>query len=91
MLEILAFEGVQEVDFGAGGGRYKERFGDMPLSEQFVRLFASNASGMYLRSLYSSSFWIDSQLREILGEGAMLSRIKSFWRSDRSKSEPKSA
>ena len=82
MLEILTFEGVLDVDFGAGGGRYKERFGDMPVSEQFVRLFASNASGVYLRSLYSSSFWIDSQLREILGEGAMLSRIKSLWRSD---------
>jgi hypothetical protein len=86
MLEILTFEGVQDVDFGAGGGRYKERFGDVPVSEQFVRLFASNASGLYLRSLYSSSFWIDSQLRQILSEGAMLSRIKSFWRSDRSKS-----
>ena len=91
MLEILTFDGALDVDFGAGGGRYKERFGDMPVSEQFVRLFASNASGRYLRSLYSSSFWIDGRLREILGEGAMLSRIKSFWRSDRSKEGPKSA
>jgi hypothetical protein len=87
MLEILTFEGAQAVDFGAGGGRYKERFGDMPLFEQFVRVFAANTTGVYLRSLYSSSAWVDGQLRQALGEGAMLSRIKNFWRRDRAKAE----
>jgi Acetyltransferase (GNAT) domain len=91
MLEILAFEGLQSVDFGAGGSRYKERFGDTPVSEQFVRVFASNASGVYLRSLYSSSFWVDHHLRGILGKREMLSRVKNLWRRDRSKADSKPA
>jgi hypothetical protein len=90
MLEMLTVEGVQDVDFGAGGARYKERFGDIPVSEQFIRVFASNASGLYFRSLYSSSFWIDSRLREILSKREGLSRVKNFWRRDRTKAPPKS-
>lgn len=90
ILEILTDEGVQEVDFGAGGARYKERFGDIPVSEQFVRVFAANASGLYLRSLYSSSFWIDGQLRKVLAKREMVSRVKNLWRRDRSKTPAKS-
>ncbi len=45
MVEDLLVHGIKEIDYGLGGAKYKERFGDQCLMEQDVDIYAPTLKG----------------------------------------------
>jgi hypothetical protein len=80
MLEDFCRDGVKMVDFGGGGGDYKERFGNLRVMEASVYVFAPSIKGLALNAVRTSTGLIDNSIKGILERTALLATIKRFWR-----------
>jgi hypothetical protein len=80
MVDELAKEGIQKLDFGLGNASYKQRFGDQFLREKTIWLFAPTVKGLALRSMLRLSTILNSAARQILQKLKLTDRLKTSWR-----------
>jgi hypothetical protein len=80
MFEDLCKAGIGKVDFGSGGGAYKERFGNLHLVEASVSIFAPTSKGLALNAVRTSTGMIDKAAKKLLDKTNVLPRIKKLWR-----------
>lgn len=80
MVDELARDGVQRLDFGLGDASYKQRFGDKCWGEGTFRLFAPTAKGLALRSSMGVFSTIDGFGRRLVQKAGLLDRLKTGWR-----------
>jgi CelD/BcsL family acetyltransferase involved in cellulose biosynthesis len=78
-------EGVKEIDFGFGEARYKEQFGNNPLTESPVFLFSPTPKGILLNATRTSAGLMDKAAKQLLEGTNLLPRIKRIWRARSSK------
>jgi hypothetical protein len=91
MVEELAREGVERLDFGLGDAHYKQRFGDRSWRETSVWLFAPSLKGAFLMLIVRSCQAIDAASRRIVKRLGLHDRLKSMWRLRRVKTEAQAA
>ncbi|MEL7656119.1 MAG: GNAT family N-acetyltransferase [Bacillota bacterium] len=80
MLDELANEGIQKLDFGLGDAAYKRRFGDRSWREATVHMFASTPKGSALRLYFEVCALIDGFARRILEKTGRTDKVKAYWR-----------
>jgi Acetyltransferase (GNAT) domain len=80
VMESCHKEGVRGIDFGFGEAEYKERFGNCPLSESSVYIFAPNMRGLMLNAVRTISGSVDNALKATLERTQLLPRVKKLWR-----------
>ncbi len=80
MIEELCREGVKAIDFGFGGGRYKEQFGNCQCLESSVYIFAPSVKGLVLNAVRTTTGVISDTVRKALQRTNLLSPIKRLWR-----------
>lgn len=88
MLEDFCRAGLTKVDFGSGGGAYKERFGNLRLTEAPVSVFAQTPKGLFLNMLRTLTGAVEKLAKKALGKGDLLPKIKKLWRSRAAKVTP---
>jgi CelD/BcsL family acetyltransferase involved in cellulose biosynthesis len=81
MLEDFCDAGVTKVDFGAGGGAYKERFGNLRLMEASVSIFAPTLKGFALNAIRTLTGTVDQLAKKTLEKTDLLPKIKRLWRN----------
>lgn len=80
MLEDFCRTGVKTVDFGPGGGTYKERFGNLRVMEAPVYVFAPSVKGLVLNIVRTATGLVDGAGRKMLERTNLLTKIKRLWR-----------
>jgi hypothetical protein len=80
MLDELAREGVQTLDFGLGDAFYKQRYADRRWDETTVRLFARTVKGAALCSAIVSFGFVDRGARWLVRRLGALDQVKTGWR-----------
>jgi len=80
MFEDLCKAGVKEVDFGPGGGMYKERFGNRRVMEASISIFAPSLKGLMLNIMQTATRLMDDAVRKMLVRTGLLSKAKRLWR-----------
>ncbi len=81
MLEDFCAAGIEEIDFGYGEGRYKERFGNLRRLESSVWVFAPTWKGFRLNSMRTITFGAHRMARAVLEKANMLQKVKKAWRN----------
>jgi hypothetical protein len=81
MVEDFCRAGVKTFDFGAGGGDYKERFGNLRVMEASVYVFAPSMKGLMLNAVRATAGLIDGSIKKILKRTDLLAKTKRLWRS----------
>ncbi|HZW93532.1 MAG TPA: GNAT family N-acetyltransferase [Candidatus Eremiobacteraceae bacterium] len=85
VVEEFCAEGVKGIDFGFGEARYKEQFGNNPLTESSVFLFSPTPKGILLNATRTSAGLMDKAAKKLLEGTNLLPRIKKVWRARSSK------
>jgi hypothetical protein len=80
MIEEFCKEGVKEIDFGVGDGRYKDRFGNHRVMEASVCIFRSSLKGVSLNAVQTGTRFLDGSMRKILESTKLLPTLKKLWR-----------
>jgi len=80
MVDELAREGVERLDFGLGDAFYKRRFGDTSWREKTVSLFAPTAKGALLKSAVGFCGFLDGTARRLVEASGQLDWVKTRWR-----------
>ncbi|MGA9882408.1 MAG: GNAT family N-acetyltransferase [Candidatus Acidiferrales bacterium] len=80
MIEDFCRSGVKEVHFGAGDGRYKDRFGQLNLAVVWFYIFAPTWKAWLLNSVRTTILLVDSGAKEALQRIGALSTVKKAWR-----------
>jgi hypothetical protein len=80
MIEEFCKEGVTEIDFGIGEGRYKDRFGNHRVTESSVYIFRLSPKGIMLNAILTGTSFIDASMRKILDSTRLLPAFKRLWR-----------
>jgi hypothetical protein len=80
MIEDFCKAGIREIDFGQGGGLYKERFGNSQSTEVSVCVFAPTWKGISVNAARTATGLVEHAIRKILEHTNLLPRIKRFWR-----------
>lgn len=80
LVDELAKEGVNRLDFGLGDASYKQRFGDRSRRESTVWLFGESARSVALRAYISICRAFDGTLRGIAHKVGLADRLKQAWR-----------
>jgi hypothetical protein len=81
VIEDLCAEGLKEIDFGWGGGRYKERFGNLKSLEASVCIFSPGLKGLAFNTARTTLGRMDSLLKKTLNRTKLVPRIKKLWRN----------
>jgi hypothetical protein len=81
VIEDFCHEGVKEIDFGSGEGRYKEQFGNRTAIESSAWIFAARPKGLFLNAVRTSAGTVDRVARKVLDRTNLLPRIKKAWRN----------
>lgn len=81
VVEEFCNEGVMEIDFGFGEARYKQQFGNLPLTETSTFVFAPTLRGLLLNAVRTSAGVADNAARKALERTHLLQSIKKIWRS----------
>jgi hypothetical protein len=81
MIDSFCREGIKEIDFGHGEGRYKERFGNSHSMEASVWIYSPTPKGLLANGMRTTSRLIDDALRKILNRTNILPTLKKFWRT----------
>ncbi|WP_157271640.1 GNAT family N-acetyltransferase [Azohydromonas aeria] len=85
LVDELAREGVQRLDFGLGDAYYKERFGSGAWRETSVWLFAPTAKGVLLMAYIRLFAIVEQAARRLVERLGLADRIKNAWRRQRAK------
>lgn len=80
MVDGFCREGVKEIDFGSGEGRYKERFGNFQSMEASVHIYAPTLKGWVLNTARTATGLVDRAIRKMLQRTNLMPGIKKFWR-----------
>ncbi len=80
VFEALCSEGVRQIDFGTGDGRYKARFGNADRLDAPLYIFASHPKGILLNLIRTVTDGIDSGIKSALQRTHLLPKIKRLWR-----------
>jgi hypothetical protein len=80
MIDELAREKVERIDFGLGDADYKRRFGKTSKREATIQVFSPSPKGVTLRTYFYITEILDKMVRKLLQETGILNRIKSVWR-----------
>jgi hypothetical protein len=80
VVEEFCNAGVKEIDFGSGESRYKEQFGNTPLTEASVLVFAPTVKGVLLNAMRTSTGSLENLVRKVLERTELLPKLKRFWR-----------
>jgi hypothetical protein len=80
MIEEFCKEGVAEIDFGVGEGRYKDRFGNHRVMEASVCIFRPSLKGVGLNAAQTSTRFLEGSMRKILESTNLLPTLKKLWR-----------
>lgn len=81
MVRELIAEGVQAIDLGAGGARYKERFADQCHHEQDISLYGATPRGLLARGAVAADHALRRAGRRLLDRLGMTDRLKRRWRA----------
>jgi hypothetical protein len=81
VIEDLCRSGVTRLNFGAGEGRYKERFSNCHSTEASVYIFAPGLKGIALNSVRTAVGSIESLAKNALERSRLLPTVKRLWRS----------
>jgi hypothetical protein len=81
VIDDLCKTGVQRLNFGAGEGRYKERFSNCHSTEASVYIFAPGLKGMALNSVRTAMGSIENMAKKTLERTRLLPTVKRLWRS----------
>jgi hypothetical protein len=81
MIEDFSEEGVREIDFGLGGGLYKERFSNLQSEEAAVFFFAPTLKGLCVNAARTATGLLDNLIRRVLAQTSLLPKIKKIWRT----------
>ena len=79
-MEEMCKESVEELDFGLGDARYKERFGNRDWNEVASYVFAPSLKSLTLNAVRTPTVAIDRAIRKVLQRTALMARIKRIWR-----------
>jgi hypothetical protein len=79
-IEDFCKEGIKWIDFGLGDAAYKQGFGTSQWEEARICFFAPSLRGIWLNSLRIPIGSVDRAARKMLGETAMLAKLKKMWR-----------
>lgn len=80
VIDDLCHSGVGKLNFGAGEGRYKERFSNCQWTEASVYIFAPKLKGITLNAVRTAVGLIKNTAKKALGS-RLLPTVKKFWRS----------
>jgi len=80
-IEDLCRSGVARLNFGAGEGRYKERFSNCHSTEASVYIFAPGLKGIALNGVRTAVGSIESLAKKALERSRLLPTVKRLWRS----------
>lgn len=81
LVDELAREGIERLDFGLGDADYKERFGDNSRSEADVHLFGRTAKSRFFRTYLGGADMLDRFARRAVRHVGAFARIKQGWRT----------
>lgn len=81
MIEDFCKGRVKSIDFGFGGGRYKERFGNQQRVESSVSFFAPTPKGISLNVVRTMAGLADDAARKVLERMTLLPALKKRWRA----------
>lgn len=81
VIEDLCRSGVLKLNFGAGEGRYKERFSNCHWTEASVYIFAPSLKGVLLNVLRTTVGVLGNRLKQGLERTKLLPTVKRVWRS----------
>jgi Acetyltransferase (GNAT) domain len=81
VIDDLCSSGVRKLNFGAGEGRYKERFSNCHWTEASVFIFSPKPRGIALNAIRTVVGLIENAMRRVLARSKLLPTIKKMWRS----------
>jgi hypothetical protein len=81
VIDDLCRSGVGKLNFGAGEGRYKERFSNCHWTEASVYIFAPKLKGIALNAVRTGVGVIGTALKQGLERSRLLPTVKRLWRS----------
>jgi hypothetical protein len=81
MVEDFCAEGVKEIDFGGGEGRYKERFGNSQMLRASVQIFAPTIKGLTLNAVHTATSRVNAAGKKLLGNAETVAKLKRLWRT----------
>jgi hypothetical protein len=81
VIEDLCRGGVAKLNFGAGEGRYKERFSNCHSTNASVYIFAPGLKGIALNSIRTAVGSIERLAKKALESSRLLPTVKRLWRS----------
>lgn len=81
VVEELCKEGVKQIDFGLGEGRYKERFGNIKSVDASIYILAPTRRGIAINTLRSGTMVMDIVLKKIISRMGMAQKVKKLWRT----------
>jgi len=88
MLEGFGREKFDQIDFGYGEERHKQRFSNCKWHEAMVRIYAPTVRGLGIKVLVTLVHFIDYIARRVLDYGKLLPKLKRFWRKQVRNCEP---
>jgi hypothetical protein len=81
VIEDLCNSGVGKLNFGAGEGRYKERFSNCHWTEASVYIFSPKLKGITLNAIRTVVGLIENTVKRVLARTKLLATVKKLWRS----------
>lgn len=81
MIEEFCKEGVEEIDFGPGNSRYKERFANSQVMESSIYIFPASIVGLTVNAGRTLTGSADKLARKILEKTTFMTRLKRSWRA----------
>jgi CelD/BcsL family acetyltransferase involved in cellulose biosynthesis len=88
MVEDLCNAGATAMDYGSGGGFYKERFGDEKRDGASIAFYSPTSKGLAMRSFKTLETVTNASARWVAGNIGILNSIKRQWRRRLSVSAP---
>jgi hypothetical protein len=81
VIDDLCHSGVGKLNFGAGEGRYKERFSNCHWKEASVYIFAPKLKGITLNAARTAVGLIENTVKKGLEATRLLPAVKRLWRA----------
>jgi CelD/BcsL family acetyltransferase involved in cellulose biosynthesis len=81
MIEDSCRDGIEQVDFGLGDARYKQRFGNCSWQEVTAYIYGPSWRGLRVNALRTPAAFLDRLTKQALDRTNLLPKIKKLWRN----------